>query len=110
MNQVIGIQYLRAVASLAVVAFHLAPLLSPLGAQAEKEFIVALGSAGVDIFFVVSGFIIWQSTHGQSPKPGRWLLSRLIRVVPLYWISLAIAIVILYVNTPDQGKRPAMAF
>ena len=45
-----GIQYLRALAALAVVVFH---------AAERSGYAFAIGAAGVDIFFVISGFIMW---------------------------------------------------
>jgi exopolysaccharide production protein ExoZ len=49
-----------------------------------------LGRAGVDVFFVISGVIMWRITAGA--RPGRFLWRRLTRVAPLYWlITLAMA-------------------
>ena len=55
------------------------------------------GSRGVDVFFVISGFIMAFVTQRYQPDVSRWpqvrdfLVKRVIRVVPLYWIALAIA-------------------
>lgn len=46
----------------------------------------AFGSFGVDLFFVISGFVISGSADRLRAGPGRFLLQRFIRVVPLYWI------------------------
>lgn len=72
-----SIQYLRGFAALAVVAFHLSEMLG--GA-------FKVGSAGVDVFFVISGFIMWVTTAGRPIGPGDFVVRRLVRVVPLYWI------------------------
>ena len=86
MSKIHTIQYLRAVAALAVVALH-------AGARVEDALpggifaLLKLGHAGVDLFFVISGFVMWGiARHGET-DPGRFLLRRLIRVVPLYWIA-----------------------
>lgn len=42
---------------------------------------------GVDIFFVISGFVMVSSTSGRSVSPGRFLTQRIQRIVPLYWIA-----------------------
>lgn len=42
------------------------------------------GSAGVDVFFVISGFIIYRVSQGR--EPGAFLRDRAIRVLPLWWI------------------------
>jgi exopolysaccharide production protein ExoZ len=48
----------------------------------------AIGAAGVDVFFVLSGFII---AHSSSRSARHFLAHRLIRVVPAYWIATSFA-------------------
>lgn len=84
--QLVGIQYLRGVAALAVVLFHIAIFV--LGEATEKTLAVGGLSSGVDVFFVVSGFIIWRTTNKPGITPMAWWRSRLIRIVPLYWFAL----------------------
>ena len=77
------IQYLRAVAALGVLAFHLAE-------RAGGAF--GAGAAGVDLFFVISGFIMWTVTARKPISPGEFILKRVQRIVPLYWaVTLAVA-------------------
>ncbi|PRD42548.1 acyltransferase [Phyllobacterium phragmitis] len=79
MTQLRSIQVLRAIAALAVVFFHLSPSSWTLGA------------AGVDLFFVISGFIM--GTVGLNDSPVRFMFKRIIRIVPLYWaITFAMCI------------------
>lgn len=81
-GRLVVIQYLRAVAALMVVAHHArnpAPwLFNPL------EHYVAL-AWGVDIFFVISGFIMYVTARNEAPLD--FLGRRLTRIVPLYWAS-----------------------
>jgi exopolysaccharide production protein ExoZ len=75
-----NLQCARAGAALAVVGYHMGVLPS--------------GQAGVDVFFVISGFIM----SVVAPREGRdFLRKRLIRIVPLYWLTtvgvFAIAVV-----------------
>ena len=44
------------------------------------------GAGGVDIFFVISGFIMWQSTARRKTAPDDFLRKRLARIAPLYWL------------------------
>lgn len=67
-----SIQSLRAVAALLVMAHHLT----------SGKFL--LGAAGVDIFFIISGFIMGANNSDSSAK--LFILKRLIRVTPLYWL------------------------
>jgi exopolysaccharide production protein ExoZ len=72
-KSLVSVQYLRALAALAVVAFH-------------SGRATILGQAGVDIFFVISGFIMWMVT-AKPLGPAQFLWHRLVRIVPLYWIA-----------------------
>ncbi|KQZ05902.1 hypothetical protein ASD21_18125 [Caulobacter sp. Root1455] len=71
-----SVQSLRAVAALMVVLFH---------ALSRQNVPFGIGAAGVDIFFVISGFIMWTISDRES-APGVFLRRRLIRIAPLYWL------------------------
>ncbi|MBB5572324.1 MULTISPECIES: acyltransferase family protein [Rhizobium] len=73
-----SIQYLRAIAAISVLCFHVSDAYG-------LEFRV--GAAGVDIFFVISGFIMWVTTEGKPVGPQEFMVRRLFRIVPLYWIA-----------------------
>lgn len=56
-----------------------------------------IGQAGVDLFFVISGFIMVVTTWSKPTSPGAFMLRRLIRIAPTYWIYttlLALVIVV----------------
>jgi exopolysaccharide production protein ExoZ len=75
-----NIQVLRAVAALLVVFDHWAALYGGLLERVGK-----CGAVGVDIFFVISGFVMIHATSGRTVSPVRFAVSRMIRIVPLYW-------------------------
>jgi len=75
------IQYLRAVAALSVVVYHVFLKWLP---QYHSHYCVFAG--GVDIFFVISGFVMWGVTAGREGGSWSFLSKRLKRIVPLYWI------------------------
>ncbi len=81
MKKLVGIQYLRGIAAIAVLIFH-------VGEQYDVPF--RLGGAGVDVFFVISGFIIWATTSGPRMTVGDYFWKRLTRILPLYWIVLSV--------------------
>lgn len=83
-NRVMSLQFLRAIAALAVVAHHAMWL-----NRGGYDFVV--GAAGVDIFFVISGAVMVIATRGNA-TPREFLWRRLVRVVPLYWIATTAAI------------------
>ena len=87
MKTVLSIQYLRAAAALSVVLFHTF--------QCVNDGF-AVGAAGVDVFFVISGFVLWTVIEAAPIGPGLFLWRRAVRVVPLYWaITLALAALVL---------------
>jgi len=52
-----------------------------------------VGAAGVDIFFVISGFIMWVTTARRPADPWRFISRRITRIVPLYWIVTLVTVV-----------------
>jgi len=93
-RELIAIQYLRGLAALLVVIYHLGPQIARLGHAGAWP---AGLSAGVDIFFVISGFIMWVTTAERSVTPAAFWLNRIIRIVPLYWLVTCVMVVMLLV-------------
>jgi len=95
-TEIIGIQYLRAIAASAVLIHHLLETVgaTPFG-QAVPHWFVTGGAAGVDLFFVISGFIMLHVSFlaGRPPATaGKFLLRRITRIYPLYWIVCMLVI------------------
>ncbi|EHG9339361.1 acyltransferase [Salmonella enterica] len=91
-----SLQALRGVAALLVVLFHYRGFLND-GAQENPTIwdkLFSPGIIGVDIFFIISGFIMvyttWHYMRGKASLV-RFLLNRAIRIIPLYYICLIIA-------------------
>jgi exopolysaccharide production protein ExoZ len=51
-----------------------------------------IGAAGVDVFFVISGYIIWTVGSGAEASPGVFFWRRLTRVAPAYWLATGLVI------------------
>ncbi|QHF23623.1 acyltransferase family protein [Rathayibacter sp. VKM Ac-2804] len=87
-----GVQVLRFVAALLVVVTH-----ATFYARERLDGSIAVwdgGTAGVDVFFVVSGFVM-AVTAGPFEVRGGWrffAVRRVIRIVPLYWIATTLKI------------------
>lgn len=100
-----GIQICRGIAALLVLLFHVTQLSQEKLGQAFLANLFAFGSAGVDFFFVLSGFIIFfvhQADLGQRDRLKPFILKRLIRVYPLYWV-ITLAILPVYFLAPQFG-------
>lgn len=80
----VSIQHLRGLAALAVAVFHACQ-------WARIDF--DIGAAGVDVFFVISGFVMWTVTAGHDDVPADFLKRRVIRVAPLYWLVTLVLVV-----------------
>lgn len=81
MQQINTIQYLRGLAALFVLIFHVSERYN-LGFN--------IGAAGVDLFFVISGVIMWVTTDRSHITPEAFISRRIRRVVPLYWLVTAV--------------------
>ena len=83
---IVNIQALRAFAALLVVCVHMAAFGMLLGWQPRAA---AFGNCGVDLFFVISGFIMMHTAMARPTTARTFLLHRIVRVVPLYWLMTA---------------------
>lgn len=85
-----SVQYLRGLAAIMVVWFHASESLSRLG---MIHFSSKFGWAGVDLFFVISGFIMVVAIE-KSHTPSQFILRRIFRVVPLYWAVTSFVVLV----------------
>lgn len=97
----ISVQALRAFAAWVVVCHHFMQIFFDFKAGGPiGEFFVSKGAVGVDIFFVISGLVIFLSTQNRDLPVGRFLMHRLIRIVPAYWVYTAAMGLLLLVAAP----------
>jgi peptidoglycan/LPS O-acetylase OafA/YrhL len=84
---------LRGVAALIVVFMHLSNFLKPVAPDFSS--FLSNGYLGVDIFFVISGFIIYISTHEPSARNSlSFFVRRFCRVALPAWAALVLCVVI----------------
>ena len=102
-NKIYSIQVLRGFAALFVVLRHVLVDVEKISMQNSKiiDFyaLINFGSIGVDIFFVISGFIMYYIHGNDFLKPNisfKFLLRRLLRIIPLYWFLTSLALIMLY--------------
>ena len=87
-NTYIGIQALRFVAAMLVVLAHSTAMVNER--MHLDMFKWRAGWSGVDIFFVISGFVMAISSGTLITRANGWkifITRRLIRIVPLYWVA-----------------------
>jgi exopolysaccharide production protein ExoZ len=95
-----GIQYLRGLAAMMVVVYHLSLQLNSINGATEFQTL----QSGVDVFFVISGFIMMYSTSGGTKiTASEFLRRRLVRIAPLYWAA-TIFIVAMLLFAPQFVK------
>jgi len=88
---VYGVQVLRGLAACLVVIYHAGANLHD-NARFLTLHVPAFGAGGVDLFFLISGFVMIRTTRGRWHEPAAWrvfLTKRLVRIVPLYWLLTA---------------------
>lgn len=78
----LNIQALRALAACLVVVYHVQNSAAQTGGIGR---FFPIGAFGVDIFFVISGFIMFQATQGFRKTAKKFMIDRAIRILPMYW-------------------------
>jgi peptidoglycan/LPS O-acetylase OafA/YrhL len=103
----ISVQALRALAAWTVVCHHFMQIFFDFKARGPiGQLFIDKGAVGVDIFFVISGLVIFLSTENKPLPPARFLLYRLFRIVPAYWLyTLLMALLVVFAQPllPDQS-------
>lgn len=106
-----SIQALRAVAALAVAAFHLSGMMGEARYGGDAVFADAtrLGYLGVDLFFVLSGFII---VHAHARDIGRpealrdYAWRRIVRIYPVYWLYTGVFVTLVAFGIGAAAQLP----
>ncbi len=104
------IQVLRALAALMVAAGHAQFEVAGLAARAGLPFVPAAWlpwPAGVDVFFVISGFIIVHASaplHERAKSRHVFLAHRIARVVPLYWLATTLVLALAWARPGLLGS------
>ena len=85
-------QYLRALAAITVTLSHIVGYIVYHGGPSLISHYY-VGAAGVDLFFVISGFVMVYASRDLFAVPGApatFFLRRLTRIVPLYWAATGV--------------------
>lgn len=104
----------RLIAALAVMLFHWTAFHHTYWAGAERDqtaaevwptlsLVSSWGNLGVQLFFIISGFVILLSCWGRSPA--RFIASRVGRLYPAYLVAVLAAAALQFVIWPDMGTN-----
>ncbi|WP_161600938.1 acyltransferase family protein [Teichococcus oryzae] len=98
-----NIQAMRGIAALLVCLVHSVAMPVSVGMDPVVPFLGAVGPAGVDLFFVISGFIIATvadqagdkaASRGRFKIAREFALKRVARVYPIYWVVFILAVLV----------------
>lgn len=91
-NNIESIQIMRGIAAVLVVLLHISIKGAQYGNGALQGF--TIGGSGVDLFFIISGYIMCASTINRELTFGGFMLHRVRRIIPLYWLTTTLGLVI----------------
>jgi len=97
-----NIQVLRCFAALAVVLHHLQFMLHDHFGGPLLGF---AGRAGVDVFFVISGFIMFHTTRNNDRTVFQFWTDRAIRIAPAYWMATWAVVILFWLNLQPAGIK-----
>ncbi|CAN5160371.1 acyltransferase [soil metagenome] len=100
-TKLLSLEFGRFVAALLVVCFHFAFGFFNLRQDGQFLWLFRAGHAGVDYFFVLSGFIIYHVHRADLGRPERlrgFAIKRFIRLYPMYWLIFLTMILLVLVS------------
>jgi len=89
---------LRGIAALMVVLFHYTLR------RSDYNTILKLGTTGVDLFFIISGFVIFMSLNYISGSR-EFIVNRLARLYPTYWAAVTFTFLLMVAVTVFYGQE-----
>ena len=111
-NALLSIQALRGLAVMAVILIHIQFYFSSKFAMPDFLPQFNIGAASVDVFFVISGFIMVYASERLFGRPGgmrTFFLRRIARIVPMYWAATTVFLIYVllhYGNLAAAGASP----
>lgn len=104
-----SLQYLRGIAALLVVLYHARGELNNIYAQSNLgNILFNYGYIGVDLFFMISGFVIMLSTEKDSSVRS-FIVKRFFRLYPVYFICL-VSCALIFTKPIDINYLKALFF
>ena len=102
------IDLLRFVAALTVLLYHYTYAFPAMDPSYPYHFSIGrqfrYGYLAVDLFFIISGYVIMLSAHNKTAK--QFIRSRVFRLYPAYWISCIVTFLIMVIGPSLSSKAP----
>lgn len=104
MNKIYSLQILRAFAAWLVVYHHYMQLFYNFESKTLIGSVMSTrGSFGVDLFFILSGLVMYLVSKNTGITATSFFVKRITRVAPAYWFYTSILIVLLFIFPKEFG-------
>ena len=101
-----SLQAIRAFASISVMLFHGTVIIHERLNYLFLNNLFIAGFSGVDIFFVLSGFIILYTSHNKTIDSTSFLQKRFVRIYPIYWLVTLFLVIAFFMSpTVNQAHK-----
>jgi exopolysaccharide production protein ExoZ len=109
-HRLLAMEGLRGLAVSLVFLVHYASLVEPWISQqplliATSRVMHSVGNTGVDLFFVLSGYLIYGSLVGREKPFGSFMMRRIERIYPTFLVVFSLYLVLSFVF-PQESKLP----
>ena len=96
-KRILELDALRGIAALSVFFYHA----SIYYKDSVYFSVFRFGLTGVDLFFIISGFVILSSVQNKTRL--QFIKSRFIRLFPTYWIAVTFTFILIIIKYFDKG-------
>jgi len=112
-HRVAGVEVARGIAAIFVILFHASRHINRAYGTPLLVSAFRFGHAGVDLFFVISGFIILYVHYddiGNRNRAPRYIQRRLTRIMPTYWVAFALTFAMAMLGTHSLPSPTDLAW
>lgn len=109
-NRLVELDALRGIAAVLVMLFHYTAKYEELyGHESAPAISLPWGHYGVNLFFMISGFVIFMTLH-RIGRPLDFVVSRFSRLFPAFWVAVAITFLLTHLlGLPDKTVSASTA-
>lgn len=110
-QRLVELDALRGIAAVLVMLFHFTTRYNQLyGHETPTAFALPWGHYGVNLFFMISGFVIFMTLH-RVRRPLDFVVSRFSRLFPAFWVAVIVTFFLTHaMDLPEKGASAGTAF